>query len=148
MFVPEAQASAGGGMGVITVNLVDDGPRDAAVVAFEAQRDAEAAAWGWAAAHEAIEGRPQCAPLVSSSAYCVKPSEETSKAKACVEPVICLSAVVHLLHVLVVLRLECGQLGRNRAVHYCFMRGQSLCIELHGVSCQLTWSCLCQVSCC
>lgn len=66
VFVPEAQASAGGGMGVITVDLADDGPRDAAVVAFEAQRDAEAAAWGWAAAHEAAEGTPQCAPIVSA----------------------------------------------------------------------------------
>lgn len=61
VFVPEAEASAGGAMGVITVNLADDGPRDAAVVAFEAQRDAEAAAWGWAAAHEAPEGPPRCA---------------------------------------------------------------------------------------
>ena len=72
MFVPEAQASAGAGMGVITVDLADDGPRDAAVVAFEAQRDAEAAAWGWAAAHEAAEGRPQCAPVVSSRLSCVR----------------------------------------------------------------------------
>ena len=66
MFVPEAQASAGGGMGVITVDLADDGPRDAAVVAFEKQRDAQAAAWGWSAAHEAAEGTPQCAPAVSA----------------------------------------------------------------------------------
>ena len=79
MFVPEAQASAGGGMGVITVDLADDGPRDAAVVAFEAQRDAEAAAWGWAAAHEAAKGTPQCGPFMVGGAPCLYPFVCTSE---------------------------------------------------------------------
>ena len=78
VFVPEAQASAGGGMGVITVDLADDGPRDAAVVAFEALRDAEAAAWGWAAAHEAAEGTPQCGLFMCSGAPCLQPVLGTS----------------------------------------------------------------------
>ena len=66
VFVPEAEASAGGAMGVITVDLADGGPRDAAVLAFEAHRDAEAAAWAWAAAHEAPEGPPRCARVAGA----------------------------------------------------------------------------------
>ncbi|KAK9826193.1 hypothetical protein WJX81_006459 [Elliptochloris bilobata] len=63
VFVPEADLGQGGAMGFITADLADGGPRDAAVIAFEARRDAEAAAWAWAAAQKAVVVSERLLPI-------------------------------------------------------------------------------------
>jgi len=62
VYIPVADAGARGGMGVFSADLGEDGCRDPAVIAFQARRDAEAAAWAWAAATQAPEGPQRCAP--------------------------------------------------------------------------------------
>lgn len=57
VFAPVSEMGGGGAMGFFTADVADEGAvRDAAVVAFEARRDAEAAAWAWAAAHDSPDG--------------------------------------------------------------------------------------------
>ncbi len=62
VYIPVADAGARGGMGVFSADLGGGGCRDPAVIAFQARRDAEAAAWAWAAATQAPEGPQRCAP--------------------------------------------------------------------------------------